>query len=277
MQEPDPASTSGPTTTGRVPREAATSIVPPINTVGFASPLRWLRRGWADFRAAGIASVFYGIVFACMGRLLSYVFSHAYEYVWALTSGFMLVGPFLALGLYDLSRRRQQGDPLLLGPTLAAWRPNVSSLGVFGLVLGVLLLLWSRASLVVIAVSFPDQMPTFESFMREVLAAEHLQFLAVYCVVGGIFASLVFATSVVSVPMMLDRDDTDGIVAALTSMRCCVENTGVMLLWGCLITVLTALGFALFHVGLILIVPVIGHATWHAYKEIVAAPLADAA
>jgi len=68
---------------------------------------------------------------------------------------------------------------------------------------------------------------------------------------------------------MLDRDDTDGIVAALTSLRNCTENVGVMLLWGLLITVLTALGFALFHVGLIVVVPVIGHATWHAYREIV--------
>jgi uncharacterized membrane protein len=276
MQEPGPGPTNGPASTSRVPREAATSIVPPVNAVGFAAPFRWLRRGWADFRAAGVASVFYGIVFACMGRVLSYVFSHAYEYVWALTSGFMLVGPFLALGLYDLSRRREQGKPLMLAPTLTAWRPNVSSLGVFGLVLGVLLLLWSRASLVVIAVSFPDQMPTFDSFMREVLAGGHLQFLAVYCAVGGLFASLVFATSVVSVPMMLDRDDSDGIVAALTSARSCAENTGVMLLWGCLITGLTGLGFALFHLGLIVVVPVIGHATWHAYREIVGAPRADA-
>ena len=268
MEQPDviPATPHRPSP---VPREAVTSIVPPVRVVSFAAPFRWLRLGWGDFRAAGLASIFYGIVFACMGRLLSYVFSHAYEYVWALTSGFMLVGPFLALGLYDLSRRRERAQPLALRPTLFAWRRNVSSLGVFGLVLGVLLLLWSRASLIVIAVSFPDQMPNFENFTRNLLEPSHLQFLAVYCTVGAVFASLVFATAVISVPMMLDRDDTDGIVAALTSLRNCAENLGVMLLWGLLITVLTALGFALFHVGLIVVVPVIGHATWHAYRDIV--------
>lgn len=249
-------------------REAAISIVPPVKRIALAAPWRWLRLGFDDFRAAGLASVFYGIVFACMGLLVSYVFSHAYEYVWALTSGFMLMGPFLALGLYDLSRRRACGEALSLRPTLFAWRANLTSLGLFGLVLGVLLLLWSRASLIVIAVSFPDQMPSFENFTRNLFAPDHLQFLVVYCTVGAVFASLVFATAVVSVPMMLDRD-TDGIVAALTSLRNCAENTAPMLLWGAIITLLTALGFATFHVGLVLTVPVIGHATWHAYKEIV--------
>lgn len=266
MDEPDSLSRTAPV--GRVPREAPTSIVPDVNAVSLSAPLRWLRLGWRDFRTAGTASVFYGIVFACMGRVLSYVFSHAYEYVWALTSGFMLVGPFLALGIYELSRQRERGEPPLLAPSLRAWRPNVTSLGLFGLVLGVLLLLWSRASLVVIAVSFPDQMPSFENFARNLLAPDHLQFLAVYCTVGGVFASLVFAVAVVSVPMMLDRD-SDGIVAALTSLRACVENPATMLCWGALITLLTAGGFALFHLGLVVVVPVIGHATWHAYREIV--------
>ncbi|HMM76074.1 MAG TPA: DUF2189 domain-containing protein [Gammaproteobacteria bacterium] len=249
-------------------REPAVSIVPPVRVVGLDAPWRWLKLGLEDFRAAGFASVFYGLVFACMGRLLSWVFSHAYEYVWALTSGFMLVGPFLALGLYDLSRRRGRGETPSLRPTLFAWRENLASLGLFGLVLGILLLLWSRASLVVIAVSFPDEMPSFEHFTRNLFAPEHLQFLLVYCSVGAVFASLVFATAVVSVPMMLDRD-TDGIVAALTSLRNCAENAATMVLWAGIITALTALGFATWHLGLVLIVPVIGHATWHAYKEIV--------
>lgn len=261
-QHPIATSTSG------IVREPAISIVPPIRAVGLDAPWRWLRLGIGDCRAAGHASLFYGVVFACMGSLLSQVFRHAYEYVWALTSGFMLVGPFLALGLYDLSRRRAAGESLALGPTLVAWRANLASLGLFGLVLGVLLLLWSRASLVVIAVSFPDEMPTFANFMRHLFAPEHLQFLVVYCTVGAVFASLVFATAVVSVPMMLDRD-TDGIVAALTSLRNCAQNTSAMLLWAAIITALTAIGFATWHLGFIVIVPVIGHATWHAYKEIV--------
>jgi uncharacterized membrane protein len=240
-----------------------------IARLPLVAPWRWIQAGWDDFRASWPASLFYGFVFAGMGRALSRVFANAYEYVWALTSGFLLVGPFLALGLYDLSRRRERGQPLNLRPTLLAWRPNRASLGIFSLVLGVLLLLWSRASLVVVAVSFPDQLPSLGAFLDEATGSiQHLQFLAAYCVVGGVFASLVFGISVVSVPMMLDRD-TDGIVAALTSVRSCLENPGVMAWWACLITLLTAAGFLTSHLGLIVTTPLIGHATWHAYRETV--------
>lgn len=245
------------------------TLLPPIRPQPPGAALIWLARGWQDFRACLPASLFYGCVFAGMGMALSSVFRHAYEYVWALTSGFLLVGPFLAIGLYDLSRQRERGLPARLLPSLVAWRPNLASLGIFGLVLGVILLLWSRASLVVIAVSFPDEMPNLENFLRHVTSPDHLQFLAVYCAVGGFFAALVFAIAVVAVPMMMDRD-TDGIVAALTSVSNCLENTPSMVVWGLLITALTALGFATWHLGLIIVVPVIGHATWHAYRACVA-------
>lgn len=252
-----------------LPREPRT-LLPEVNTVTLGAPFGWLAQGWGDFRAAWKASLFYGIVFAAMGWLVAFVFRHAYEYVWGLTTGFLLVGPFLAIGLYELSRRRQRGEPPWLAPTLDAWRPNVGSIGIFALVLGVLLLVWSRASLVVIAVSFPDEMPSLQSFMAHALSVEHLEFLAVYTAVGGFFAALVFAISVVSVPMMLDRD-TDGIVAALTSLRACRENVAPMLVWGALIALLVAAGFALWFVGLVVVVPVIGHATWHAYRALVRA------
>lgn len=246
----------------------ASALLPAIRPLTLGSPWRWLRLGWADFQAAGTASLFYGVVFAGMGRTLTWVLRHAYEYVWALTSGFLLVGPFLAIGLYDLSRRHERGEAMQLRPTLMAWRANVASIGIFALVLGVLLLLWSRASLVVIAVSFPDQMPSVEHFLGDALAVDHLQFLFAYCFVGAFFASLVFAIAVISVPLMLDRN-TDGIVAALTSLRTCHDNPRVMLLWAFLIASLTAIGFLTFYLGLVVVIPVIGHATWHAYREVV--------
>ncbi|MDH4180568.1 MAG: DUF2189 domain-containing protein [Betaproteobacteria bacterium] len=243
--------------------------LPDVRKIGLGAPLGWLASGWRDFRASWRASAFYGLVFALMGWLVALVFRHAYEYVWGLTTGFLLVGPFLAIGIYELSRRRERGEPPWLAPTLDAWRPNVGAIGIFALVLGVLLLVWSRASLVVIAVSFPDEMPSLERFLANVLAADNLQFLLGYFAIGGFFAALVFAISVVSVPMMLDRD-TDGVVAALTSLRACRENVGPMLVWAALIALVVGAGFALWFLGLVVAVPVIGHATWHAYKALVA-------
>jgi len=248
--------------------DAAASAAPIVRTVAAGAPLRWLAAGWSDFRAHPAASMFYGACFALMGFLIHFVFGHAYQYVSALVTGFFLVGPFLAIGLYDLSRRRELGLPTSLAPTIDAWRPNVGSVGMFALVLAVILLVWARASLVVFALFFTYDMPDLQGFLAQVLSLSHVEFLLAYFCVGGFFAVLVFAISVVSVPMMLDRN-TDGIVAALTSLRAFAANVPAMMVWGILIVVLTGIGFATWFVGLVIVVPVIGHATWHAYRALV--------
>jgi uncharacterized membrane protein len=245
------------------------STLPVVREVSPAAPLRWLAAGWRDFRAHPLPSAFYGACFALMGFLVSFVFGHAYQYVSALVTGFFLVGPFLAIGLYELSRRQERGEPAWLAPTLDAWRPNVGAVGIFALVLAIILLVWARASLIVFALFFTYDMPDLEGFLAQVLSLQHVEFLLAYFCVGGFFAVLVFAISVVSVPMMLDRD-TDGIVAGLTSLRAFSTNVPAMVVWGLLIVALTAAGFASWFAGLVVIVPVIGHATWHAYREMVA-------
>ncbi|MCC7326625.1 MAG: DUF2189 domain-containing protein [Burkholderiales bacterium] len=250
------------------PTEEARAHVPEVRVVAAGAPLRWLAAGWGDFRAHPLPSAFYGVCFAAMGFLVYFVFQHAYPYVSALITGFFLVGPFLAIGLYALSRRRERGDPAWLAPTLDAWAPNKSALGMFALVLGVILLVWARASLVVFALFFTQDMPDVHDFVGRIFVRDNLEFLLVYLCVGGFFAILVFAISVVSVPMMLDRN-TDGIVAVLTSLKAFSANVPAMIVWGCLIVALVAFGFATWFVGLIVTVPVIGHATWHAYRELV--------
>ena len=249
--------------------ESADGGVPEIRTVSALAPLRWLAAGWADFRAHPMASAFYGACFAVMGAMIFVVFRQAYQYASALVTGFFLVGPFFAIGLYDLSRRREQGEPAWLAPTLVAWRPNVGAVGMFALVLTVVLLVWARASLIVFALFFTYDMPDMHGFLAQVVSPDHVEFLLAYLCVGGFFAVLVFAISVVSVPMMLDRN-TDGIVAVLTSLRVFTANVPAMITWGILIVALTMAGFAAWFVGLIVAVPVIGHATWHAYRELVA-------
>jgi uncharacterized membrane protein len=228
----------------------------------------WLAAGWNDFRAKPGPSLFYGACFAVMGWLIVLTFRHAYEYVSALVTGFFLVGPFLAIGLYDLSRRRERGQPLWLAPTLDAWRPNVGAIGMFALVLGVILLVWARASLIVFALFYTGAMPSVAGFLDQMLSPDNLEFLFAYFCVGGFFALLVFAISVVSVPMMMDRN-TDGIVAVLTSLKTFGANVPAMIVWGLLIAAVIGAGFALWFVGLVVAVPVIGHATWHAYRALV--------
>lgn len=244
------------------------SPFPPIRTVTWRAPFNWLARGWQDLRAAPAASLFYGAVFALMGWSIHLAFRHLVEVTSALTAGFLLLGPFLATGLYEISRRRQRGESVALAPTLTAWRENIGAFSLFALGLTVIMLIWARASLVTFALFFSSGMPTLQNFFGQVISAEHLDFLLTYFAVGAVFAAIVFAVSVVSVPMMLDRG-TDTVVAALTSVRALFANPGPLLLWAALVVVIVGLGFATLFVGLVIAVPLIGHATWHAYSDIV--------
>jgi uncharacterized membrane protein len=239
-----------------------------VRSIDARAPLRWIAAGWRDLRAAPGPSLFYGAAFALMGWLIYLVFRHAYEYSSALTAGFLLVGPFLCTGLYDISRRLESGQAVSLVPTLTAWRANLGAFSMFALILTVVMLVWARASLVTFALFFSSGMPTLAGFLGQVASLEHWDFVLTYFAVGAVFATIVFALSVVSVPLMLARG-TDTVVAAITSVRALATNPLPLAAWAILIVVLTSAGFATLFVGLVVTVPIVGHATWHAYREIV--------
>lgn len=254
----------------RVPGEPLRrpSPFPAIRQVGLGAPWRWLGAGVRDLRRAPRASLFYGSAFALMGWLIWLVFKHAYQYTSALTAGFLLMGPFVCTGLYDISRRLERGESPSLALSLVAWRANLGAFSLFSLMLTIVTLVWARASLVTFALFFSSGMPTLDNFVARVVTTDHWDFIATYFAVGSLFAAIVFAISVVSVPMMLDRG-TDTVVAALTSVRALFENFAPLLLWAVLIVVVIGAGFATLFVGLIVAAPVIGHATWHAYRDLV--------
>lgn len=241
---------------------------PRIRPVPVLAPFGWLSRGLDDIKQCPSASLFYGACFAVMGLLLKTVFRNAYEYTSALTTGFLLVAPFLAVGLYDISRRRERDDVCALMPTLTAWRPHVGSIGIYSLVLIVIFLVWARASLVIFALFYTREMPTLQGFLQQVLSLDNREFLLVYFGVGLVFATLVFAVSVVSIPLMLDRGQ-DTITAMIASTLALARNAPTLFLWAALIVALTAIGFGTAYVGLVVTMPLVGHATWHAYRELI--------
>lgn len=236
-----------------------------IRPVTASAPLHWLRKAWDDLRASPAASLFYGLTFALMGWGIVFFYGNAYSLTAALMGGFMLLGPALAMGLYDLSRQREAGAPPRLRPSLIAWRQNLSNLALYALVTGVVFLIWSRASLVIFAVFYTSGLPTAADFFRELLAFDNIGFALTYLLVGAGFASFIFAISVLAVPLMLDRDK-DAITAMLLSLAAIARNPLPLLIWAVLLVSLIGVGFATGFLGLIITAPLAGHASWHAYR-----------
>ena len=224
--------------------------------------------GWSDFRRAPGIGLFYGACFVGMGWALVKVFERSPAYVLALSAGFLLMGPFLCLGLYRVSQRLEAGEKPGFVDSVLAWEARTGQLAIFGVVLLVLEMLWARITLVVFAVTF-DGMPDFHGSLLALFSGENLTFLIVWLIVGAVFAALIYSVSVVSMPMILHRR-TDAITAGLTSMRLVLTQTSVMLLWGAVITVLVLAAMLPWFGGLLVVGPVIGHASWHAYRAAVA-------
>ena len=255
------------TADGYVPYVPPASDAPTkaIVNLSFSDPFSWLAKGWRDMMASKGIAAFYGVCFWLMALVLGIVFRNKPEYAMSIASGCLLVGPFLAMGLYEASRRLESGVVSELGASLICWDKHIRSMGMLVLVLIVLELLWGRASLVVFAVFFNTGMPSTTGVIKAIFNLQNWEFLAVYLLVGGFFAGLVFAISVVSIPMILDRD-TDAISAAITSLQVVFSNVLVMLLWGILVSALVAVALVSYGVGLLLIGPWLGYASWHAYK-----------
>lgn len=234
-------------------------FVAPCRTLATAAPLRWLQAGWQDMRRAPRQSLSYGVAVLFLSYLISLTAWH-YGSVYllvAMLSGFIFIGPVMAVGLYSISRQLQAGRQPVLGYCLREGRRHLGNLLVFAVILLVVVLVWARAASMV-HIFFPvDADPELTDFAL---------FLGVGSAIGTLFAAIVFCASAFSLPMILDRR-VDTVTAVLTSINAVLRNKPAMLLWAGLIVGIVLLGFLTALVGLAVGMPLIGHATWHAYQE----------
>lgn len=245
---------------------------PRIRRVSVDRPWVWLAKGWDDIRRARGASLAYGIAIVAASYLLVgalYWFESIYALL-PLAAGFMFLAPLLAAGLYDTSRRLQAGESPDFATTSKALGRNPEHLAYMGLVLMVFNLFWTRVALLLFALFFGTPRSTVRELIDLTLfSPDAVPFLMVGTAIGAVLSALVFAISAVSIPMLLDRRDCSVWTAIATSFVAVRENWKPMALWAALIVAFTAFGMVPFFLGLAITLPLIGHATWHAYKDLV--------
>ncbi len=234
-------------------------FVAPCRTLEMSAPWHWLKLGWRDVTRAPLLSLTYGLALTLLS-LMIFVFTWQYGtlalYI-GLASGFMFIGPVLAVGLYSISRQMEDGRIPVLGYCIREGRHHLKELLVLGLILMVVLLLWARSATVVSIFMPMAGHPHWE---------ELVPYFGIGSVVGAVFAAIVFAASAFSLPMIMDRK-ADAITAVVTSINAVLRNKQPMLLWGIIIVVCVLLGFASMLIGFIVLMPILGHATYHAYRD----------
>lgn len=276
-QEPAPTQQPAPAREAAPGQESAPAFertaLPQIRTITFADLRAALAAGWADLRAAPRYGLAVGAFYTFGGLLILLVVNGlGYGFLgFPIMAGFALVGPFAAIELYQVSRLMEQGKPLSWqGIARATSRGAMLECAYLGILLIFFLAIWLKSGAVVYAIFFGLRMIALPELMHALFTTSAgAGFLILGHIIGAGFALLVFSLSVVSFPLMVDRG-TDFITALITSIRAVRSNPRVMLGWGAFIGILLLLGFVSAFVGLIVVLPLLGHASWHLYRRLVA-------
>lgn len=250
--------------------KVASMDLPAIHRVPMSRPWYWLMAGAQDMKQSWQLSLFYGLLFALVGYGLVQGAWGRPHLAMTLTSGFLLVAPVLATVFYCVSHRLEHHHklPSLFVPLLA-WRANPASLGLYALMLIFILSVWERLSAILVGLFLNSSgIGSLGDLLRIESLIRHADFAVAYLAFGGMLALLVFSLSVVSLPMLLHRK-VDIATAVVTSFLAARLNGPAMLVWAALITTLVVVGFITQFVAMVLIFPLLGHASWHAYRELV--------
>ncbi len=255
--------------TGEQPKPKGKALIKEISS---DDVWQWLSAGWSDIKKAPVPSLFYGanLTLLSLAITLSVLISNSYFMLPLLLAGFLLVAPFFGIGPYSLSRRLERGEKPTLGDAVRAWTGNSTQLLNMGAVLVVCFLAWAMVGNLIFVLFQSGPTPSsWQGFVTMLLGTwSGAQLLAVGTYAGGVIAMAVFAISVISVPMLIDRKV--GVFEAIkTSWSAVSSNPGPMLLWAAILVAIILAGFLTLYLGLIIGFPLAAHATWHAYRDLV--------
>ena len=246
---------------------------PVIRTIGLSDLHQALRLGWEDFKAVPSHAIILCVIYPVLGLVLARtVMGYAVlPLLFPLAAGFALLGPFAALGLYELSRRREDGEEASAWNAIEVFRsPSFGAMLGLGVLLLALFVTWIATAQAIYTAAFgyatAAEIPDFAQ--RVLTTPQGWWLIVVGCGTGFLFALIALCISVVSFPIMLDRHTSAG-EAMVTSLRAVARNPVPMAAWGLIVAVLLVLGSLPFFLGLAVVIPLLGHATWHLYREVI--------
>jgi uncharacterized membrane protein len=253
--------------------DEAKPVYPEIRKIGLGDVLDSLRRGLDDFWDHPSHYVFLGLIYPVIGVVLGMwaTGANALPLFFPLLSGFALIGPLAAIGLYAISRRRERGEDSSWSQAFEVLRsPALPSIAALGVILLAVFMLWLIVAQGLYATLFgPGQPTAINDFLGRVFSTPEGWNLIVFGnAIGAVFAIVVLATTVVAFPLLLDRNV--GVLAAIqTSVRATLRNPIPVLFWGLIVAVALILGSVPLLIGLAIVLPVLGHSTWHLYRKLV--------
>lgn len=252
--------------------------LPVIRTIGLVQPFQWLARGAQDMRRGGWLSLAHGLVLAAFGALMVLLLGERFWLLAGAFSGFLVVAPVLATGLYAISRALERGEAVNLQLIIKTWtrwqysryavHGGYWSLVRFGLLLALAGTGWVLTSAALITLMSGQPVNTPQDFLQHVVLAPESYLFELWMTMGGLLAAPIFASSVVAMPLLLDRR-VDVLQAVLASWQAVLTNPLPLALWAALLMGLTVLGLGTLLLGLIVLLPLLGHASWHAYRDLV--------
>ncbi len=260
------------------PAPRGSLTLPASRTITLAQPLHWLARGARDMRRGGWLSLLHGLAPAAFGALLVLLARDRFWLLAGAFSGFLVVAPVLATGLYAISRALERGEAVNLQLIIKTWtrwqhsryavRGGYWSLVRFGLLLALAGTGWVLTSAALITLLAAQPVNTPLDFLRHVVLAPDHYLFELWLTLGGLMAAPIFASSVIAMPLLLDRR-VDVLQAVLASWQVVLTNPVALALWAALIMGLSLLGLGTLLVGLVFVLPLLGHASWHAYRDLV--------
>jgi uncharacterized membrane protein len=242
-----------------------------VNKIGLTEPFKWLSKGWQDMRGAGRYSFRYGSAIVLLSGLLTLGLLGTGNLFLLpfLIAGFYLIAPAIGIGLYQMSAHLERGEPLKTCNALEAWKRNQAQISMVIAGFFIIMQLWIGMNFVLFALLYEGISPPLDNFFSSIFLSEQGRSFAIASFsLGFVLAWCAYTISVLSVQMLIDRD-VDGFTAIRFSIRAVLRNMPAMMLWAFLIVTIVGFGLISFYIGLVFALPLLGHASWHAYRALV--------